>query len=273
MSGRHSGTPTPPWWKPAEDDRPPDHGPRRVRHHGCRGDRRAPRPRRQVPTDASLSLAQQPLLEPVAKKQRSLRGQAAVVSRSVHASRRVRGGTAKAAQPKPAKVVAGSGHRPDDPGPDRRRAPPGRRARGRPPDDDLPDRLVQRPRQPALRAGRRPREVPRRRRAQRRRRRPHPVLRRRHPRHPGAPARPAERHHGDDRVRRLPRLRVRLPRDRQLDPLRRLEVRVRLRQLLHDPLHARQPAADDPPAARQGRPAASSTCSTCTPRPARAGTP
>ena len=51
-------------------------------------------------------------------------------------------------------------------------------------------------------------------------------------------------------LRRLPRLRLRLPRDRQLDPLRRLEVRVRLRQLLHDPLHARQPAADDPPAAR-----------------------
>ena len=61
----------------------------------------------QVPTDASLSLAQQPLLEPVAKKQRSLRGQAAVVSRSVTPRGESGGGTAKAAEPKPAKVVPG----------------------------------------------------------------------------------------------------------------------------------------------------------------------
>ena len=58
-------------------------------------------------TDASLSLARQPLLEPMANKQRSLRGQAAVVSRSATPRGESARGAAKATAPKPAKVVPG----------------------------------------------------------------------------------------------------------------------------------------------------------------------
>jgi hypothetical protein len=61
----------------------------------------------EVTTDASLTLARQPLLEPVAKKQRSLRGQAAVVSRSASPRGESDRGTAKAAAPQAARVVPG----------------------------------------------------------------------------------------------------------------------------------------------------------------------
>ena len=68
------------------------------------------RARDDVTTDARLSLtAQQPLLEPVAKKQRALRGQAAVVSRSAtpRGEEQAAKGTTKVAEPKPATVVPG----------------------------------------------------------------------------------------------------------------------------------------------------------------------
>ena len=68
------------------------------------------RARDDVTTDARLSLtAQQPLLVPVAKKQRALRGQAAVVSRSAapRGEERSGKGATKVAEPKPATVVPG----------------------------------------------------------------------------------------------------------------------------------------------------------------------
>lgn len=68
------------------------------------------RARDDVTTDARLSLsAQQPLLVPVAKKQRALRGQAAVVSRSAtpRGEEQAAKGTTKVAEPKPATVVPG----------------------------------------------------------------------------------------------------------------------------------------------------------------------
>ena len=68
------------------------------------------RARDDVTTDARLSLtAQQPLLVPVAKKQRALRGQAAVVSRSAtpRGEEQSGKGTTKVAEPKPATVVPG----------------------------------------------------------------------------------------------------------------------------------------------------------------------
>src|SRR6476646_2257332 len=63
-----------------------------------------------VTTDATLSLsAEQPLLVPVTKKQRALRGQAAVVSRGVspRGEGRPAKGAAKVAEPTPATVVPG----------------------------------------------------------------------------------------------------------------------------------------------------------------------
>ena len=68
------------------------------------------RARDDVTPDARLSLtAQQPLLRPVAKKQRALRGQAAVVSRSATPRGEEHSGkaTTKVAEPKPATVVPG----------------------------------------------------------------------------------------------------------------------------------------------------------------------
>ena len=68
------------------------------------------RARDDVTPDARLSLtAQQPLLKPVAKKQRVLRGQAAVVSRSATPRGEEHSGkaTTKVAEPKPATVVPG----------------------------------------------------------------------------------------------------------------------------------------------------------------------
>jgi hypothetical protein len=68
------------------------------------------RARDDVTTDARLSLtAQQPLLMPVPKKQRALRGQAAVVSRSATPRGEEHSGkaTTKVAEPKPATVVPG----------------------------------------------------------------------------------------------------------------------------------------------------------------------
>ena len=68
------------------------------------------RARDDVTTDARLSLtAQQPLLVPVAKKQRALRGQAAVVSRSAtpRGEEQSGKGATKVAEPKPATVVPG----------------------------------------------------------------------------------------------------------------------------------------------------------------------
>ena len=68
------------------------------------------RARDDVTPDARLSLtAQQPLLKPLAKKQRVLRGQAAVVSRSATPRGEEHSGkaTTKVAEPKPATVVPG----------------------------------------------------------------------------------------------------------------------------------------------------------------------
>ncbi len=68
------------------------------------------RARDDVTPDARLSLtAQQPLLRPVAKKQRALRGQAAVVSRSATPRGEEHSGkaTTKVAEPVPATVVPG----------------------------------------------------------------------------------------------------------------------------------------------------------------------
>ena len=68
------------------------------------------RARDDVTPDARLSLtAQQPLLKPVATKQRALRGQAAVVSRSATPRGEEHSGkaTTKVAEPKPATVVPG----------------------------------------------------------------------------------------------------------------------------------------------------------------------
>ena len=68
------------------------------------------RARDDVTTDARLSLtAQQPLLKPVAKKQRALRGQAAVLSRGAtpRGEEQSGKGTTKVAEPRPATVVPG----------------------------------------------------------------------------------------------------------------------------------------------------------------------
>ncbi len=99
-------------------------------------------------TDATLDLTSQAPLVPPAHTH--LRGVSAarastLVSRGADAAR----GQAKQADPKPAKVVGGGRDRAQDQGPDQRRPAPRRRARGRAPDDDLPDRDLQRPRQPA----------------------------------------------------------------------------------------------------------------------------